>query len=506
MYSEPILGDPNDPLVSVLIYNYDARHLRQCLDSIFSQDVLENVEVIFFDDASADGSWELAQEYARIYRSIITLTRNKRSIGQENNLENGVRMAKGTYYVPLFDDMLFSPEYVKQCIQTMESDPFAEFAMVQRSANTITPLPNILNTPLVSITVHNYNYGHYLRECLDSVFAQTYANIEVCFSDNASTDDSWDIALEYSRRYPGMMYITRNRKNFGSSANFANCLVNVRGKYLIELCSDDALAPELVEKCVNALESHPKAGFAMVHRVIIDENGRRTEEPPFYNQTCLIPGPEQAAVYMMASVNPSISQIMYKKDMTNGKAAAGGIAGGWYGTRIMDFNMCCEYPIVYIKEPLLLNRVHSQNESLRVAENLMEVIGPYVLQHQFAEFAGPYNLTKVIDRLPPSLEKLGKLCLRYSMRSLCTNNERLALRYFHLGVAIMPDITSDETFKLIGEYWATDAAGKSKIVASLQSIDNLGTRSVSYEPPPGSTPIEIEPQTITALFHMGAMR
>ncbi|MGA2405048.1 MAG: glycosyltransferase family 2 protein [Syntrophobacteraceae bacterium] len=494
MYSKPILNDPGNPLISVLIHNYDGRHLRQCFDSIFSQNVLENIEVIFFDDASAGESWELAQEYAQKHRSIITLTRNKRSVGQDNNFRNGVRMVRGSYYVPLFDDRLFSPEYVKQCVQTMECDQFAEFAVVRRAVNKKTPLPNIKKTPLVSITVHNYNYGRYLRECFDSVFAQTYDNVEICFSDNASTDDSWDIALEYGRRYPGMMYLTRNRINFGSDANFANCLVNVGGKYLVELCSDDALAPEFVEKCVHALESHPEAGFAMVHRTIIDENGRRTEEPPFYNQTCLIPGPEQAAVYMMASVNPSISQIMYNKGMTTGKAVVGGLAGGWYGTRIMDFNMCCEYPIIYIKEPLLLHRIHSQNESFRVAENLMEIIGPYILQHQFAELAAPYNLTKVIDRLPPSLEKLGKLCLRYSMRSLCANDERPALRYFNLAIAILPDITFDPTFKLISEYWETDAAGKLKIVESLKSIDNLATRSVSYDPPSNSIPIEINPQ------------
>jgi len=354
------------------------------------------------------------------------------------------------------------------------------------------PLRNNPRKPLVSICIFNYNYGRYLRQCLESAFAQTYDNIEICFSDNASTDDSWDIALEYARKYPGIMNITCNRKNFGSDANFANCFLNVRGKYFNELCSDDALMPEHIEKCVHALEAHPEAGFAMVHRTIIDGRGRRTKEPPFYNQSCIIPGPEQAAVYMMAAVNPSVSQIMYSKKMTYGKTVAGGLAARWYGTRIMDFDMCCEFPIVYIKEPLLLHRLHSQNDSFRAAGNLMEVIGPYVLQHQFAEMASNYSLTKVVDRLPHSLDKLSKLCLRYCARALVANDVKSALRYFHLAVAVDPDITTDPTFNKLEGYWAADAVEKSSIIESMQSANNLMTRNVSYDPPPGSIPIEVK--------------
>jgi len=389
----------------------------------------------------------------------------------------------------LCNDQCLMPEYVKQCIQILEKDPFADFSMVHRAVNIPTPLPNISNKPIVSVTIHNYNYGRYLRQCFDSVFGQTYQNVEISFSDNASTDDSWDIAIEYARKYPGMMTMTRNRKNFGSHANFSNCLWSARGKYLVELCSDDALMPEFVSKCVDALEANPDAGFAMAHRCIIDENGHRTEEPPFYNQSCIIPGPEQAAVYMMASVNPSVSQIMYNRKKTFGKQVSGGVGALWYGTRIMDFNLCCEYPMVYIKEPLLMQRIHSQNDGLRAADNLVEIIGPYILQHQFAETASTYNHTKVVERLPASLEKLSRLALRYCVRFLASDYEQQASRYFHLSLAIMPGIRKDPIFNRIDEYWTASPSKRKEIVQSLESTDNLTTRSVSYDPPPGSVPL-----------------
>lgn len=352
------------------------------------------------------------------------------------------------------------------------------------------PVLNDPHYPLVSVLIFNWNYGRYLEQCFKSVFSQTYKNFEINFSDNASTDESWDIALKFARKYPGRITLTRNRKNFGSDANYANCRLNARGKYFIELCSDDALMPDYLRQCVNAMESCREAGYVMVNRHIMDEDGKITAEPPFYNQSCIIPGPEQAAVYMMATVNPSVSQIMYNKLYTTGKGVVGGIAQNWYGTRLMDFNMCCEYSMIYIKEPLLLHRIHSSNDSYRVVKNLIDVIGPYVLQHQFAEIASINNLTKVVDRLPASLEKLSRLCLRYSVRALCEDDERRALRYFHLAVAIMPEINTDSSFRQLAEYFSAKATKKARIVELLRVTDNLITRNVSYDPPPGSIPLD----------------
>ncbi|MGB7044366.1 MAG: glycosyltransferase, partial [Methylocella sp.] len=47
-----------------------------------------------------------------------------------------------------------------------------------------------LRLPLVSVIVVNFNYGRFLRAAVDSVFGQTYPNIECIVVDNASTDES----------------------------------------------------------------------------------------------------------------------------------------------------------------------------------------------------------------------------------------------------------------------------------------------------------------------------
>lgn len=482
----PVSNDASNPLLSVFVYNYYLELLAQCLEHIVNQNIIENLEIILFDNASTDGSWEIALKYVRQYEGIITIKRNKRVC---ENLRDSYfrRLAKGKYFAVLTQDNAFPAEYIQQCIKAMESDPFARNDIVKRTFFPSPSRPNIKSAPLVSVLIHNYNYGRFLGQCLESVFNQTYENFEILLSDNASTDDSWDIAVEYARRNPGKMTLTRNRRNFGPEFNLENCYADYKGKYYFVLCSDDALMPDYISKCVQALESHPEAGFAMTHRAILNDRGERFTEPPFYSQSCLIPGWEQAAVYMLASVNPSISQVMYNRAKALGLMPSKNLVTRWFGARLLDFNLCCEFPMLYLKEPLLLHRVHSGSDSAQISGSLVEIFGQYILPHLFVEMArSKNNLNKTIDRLPQALAKLARLCLRYSVRSMAVKDFQTALRYFHLGVAIDPEIKGDLVFKKIEGYWLAGETEKEEIMAELLSTDNLISRKVSYDPPPNS--------------------
>jgi len=497
MFSEPKQNDPNNLLISILIFNYDGQHLRQCLDSIFHQDTLKNCEIILIDDATNDGSWDTALEYAERYPKIMTSSRNRRLLGPIYNLKHCKRMAKGMYCTLLTKDQAFLPGYIKSCVDTLKSDPLAHFDIVERNPQLSVEPPSVKQSPLVSILCYNYNYGRYLRQCLESAFNQTYSNIEVCFSDNCSTDDSWEIALEFARKYPGRMRLTHNRINFGPDYNFANCKQMMLGKYFINFCSDDVLDPSYVERCVKVLEENPNIGFVLVNRSIIDEQGRRTEEPPFYNQSCIIPGEEQAAVYMMAGINPSVSQIMYRNDIADSRAATGALGARYYGTRILDFNISIDFDVAFIKDPLLLHRIHSQSDTSQADANLMPVIGLYVLNHQFADIASVRNLGKVTGRLPQSIEKLARLAIRYSVRSLLAQNEQAALRYFHLAVAMSPALMEDPAWRQLLDYWNADTAARAVMLEQLRYSDNLAARTISYDPPPGSISIDEDGSMIT---------
>jgi len=344
-----------------------------------------------------------------------------------------------------------------------------------------------IENPLVSVLVYNYNYGRYLEECLDSIISQTYKNIEILCSDNASTDNSWDVMLSFVQKYPGRITVIRNLENLGGAVNFNNCFYSARGTYYIPMCSDDVMAPDYIEKCISVFKKGPNLGYVMVHHALIDAEGKRTDIAPFYEKSCIIKGEEQAAVYMMATVNPSISQVMYHKIRTSTiKTPTCALANRWYGARLQDFNLCTHYPMAYIKEPLLKYRIHGDNDSLNASENLLEIIGPYILQHQFSDIGNAFNMPGVSARLPESIDKLGALSIRYCVRYLLEENEGTAKRYFHLALAVSPKVSDNDNFQKLKKYWLVDDAGKDEILNEFKEKNNFLTREVSYSPPEGS--------------------
>ena len=68
--------------------------------------------------------------------------------------------------------------------------------------------------PRISVVVPSYNQGHFLRECLDSIFCQRYPNLEVVVMDGGSTDGSVSILREYA---PRLTY-WRSERDGGQSA------------------------------------------------------------------------------------------------------------------------------------------------------------------------------------------------------------------------------------------------------------------------------------------------
>lgn len=69
--------------------------------------------------------------------------------------------------------------------------------------------------PLVSVIVPNYNHASYLKERLDSIYQQTYQNIEVILLDDFSSDNSVEILKQYAKKYPHKTRLVVNEQNSG---------------------------------------------------------------------------------------------------------------------------------------------------------------------------------------------------------------------------------------------------------------------------------------------------
>jgi glycosyltransferase involved in cell wall biosynthesis len=483
-------------LLSVLVVGADAEGLGAILAGVLQTSRPYRAEVVVVDDATTDGAWEVALEIAGRHPAHVTLQRNRVPQGPDRCLDWAVRLATGTFALAMRRGEAL-PKAALDCwregdhgIRGLQPPGFFRLADVRWPAilrsNAMSRLAGGSGPPLASVLCHNYNYGRFLGQALESALAQTYPNVEISFSDNASTDESWAIAVELDRRMPGRMCLVRNRSNRGPDFNFRTCRTNMGGEYYVSLCSDDVLMPDFVERAARVLEERPTVGLVLAHRGILDEEGRRSDEPPFYNSSCVIPGGEQAAVYMMAAVNPSVSQILYRSSLVDERDVINGLATRYYGSRILDFNLCLDHDFGYLHHPLVLHRLHSSSDTSRADEALLPVIGMYVLNLQFADAALARGQSKAAERLPASFEKLGRLAIRYSVRSLLMGRDETARRYYYLAAAISPALTADPTWVQLASHWSGAPQEREALVRALQGVENLATRTVSYDPPPGS--------------------
>jgi len=105
---------------------------------------------------------------------------------------------------------------------------------------------NKFGLPLVSVIIVNYNYGRFLKQAAESVFEQTYPNIECIIVDNASTDCSAAVLLDISREYPGAKFVRRKDAGGQSLASKEGFEASL-GEYVIFVDADDYLLASSVE-------------------------------------------------------------------------------------------------------------------------------------------------------------------------------------------------------------------------------------------------------------------
>lgn len=102
------------------------------------------------------------------------------------------------------------------------------------------------NTGLISVIVPVYNVEKYLEECVESVLAQTYTNIEVILVDDGATDSSGQICDRYAEKDDRIRVI--HQKNQGLSGARNTGLANAKGEYVYFLDSDDWILPEALQE------------------------------------------------------------------------------------------------------------------------------------------------------------------------------------------------------------------------------------------------------------------
>jgi len=126
--------------------------------------------------------------------------------------------------------------------------------------------------PLISFVVINYNYGLYLRACVESIYNQDYPRIECVVVDNASTDDSIEVLESLAHDYKSLK-VLRNNENIGQCAAFREGFSLTSGAYISIIDADDYLLPAFAATHIRVHLTLPSAfGFTSADMVqVLDE-------------------------------------------------------------------------------------------------------------------------------------------------------------------------------------------------------------------------------------------
>ncbi len=143
----------------------------------------------------------------------------------------------------------------------------------ERARRVIDQLPH---TPLISVLVPVFNPRlEWLRECLDSVLAQSYPHWQLCIADDASTDpEVGEVLAEYAERDSRLQVVYRQRNGHICAAS-NSALQLVRGDFVALLDHDDCLAPHALFHVAEALYRYPDAGLLYSDEDKLNEAGER---------------------------------------------------------------------------------------------------------------------------------------------------------------------------------------------------------------------------------------
>lgn len=130
--------------------------------------------------------------------------------------------------------------------------------------------------PLVSICIPTFNGKKYISEALDSADAQTYKNLEIIISDDASTDQTLEIvkSFEHTSKIPIRIF---HHEPSGIGANWNNCIKKAKGEFIKFLFQDDILYPTCVAELVNLAQSFEGVSLFACKRAILVEGSSTTE-------------------------------------------------------------------------------------------------------------------------------------------------------------------------------------------------------------------------------------
>lgn len=134
-----------------------------------------------------------------------------------------------------------------------------------------------MNDDLISVIIPAYNHEKYIEECIRSIMAQTYQNIELLIIDDGSKDGTFakmqELKPECEKRF--VRVVMETQENQGSCVTLNRLLDKTDGKYIYSLASDDMAKPQAIEVLHQFLSEKPDYVLVVGDDEIINADSER---------------------------------------------------------------------------------------------------------------------------------------------------------------------------------------------------------------------------------------
>jgi glycosyltransferase involved in cell wall biosynthesis len=216
----------------------------------------------------------------------------------------------------------------------------------------------------VSFVVPCYNYGRYLRDCLDRIFAQQGAfDIEVIAINDCSTDDTLEILRSYT---DARLRVIDHEVNRGHVFTVNEGLAATTGKYVVRVDPDDRHRVNFLSRTVPLLEADPEVGLVYADVALIDAAGQITAE----HTDCDHGGRDFKGNELVALLKKNFicapTVVARREAWMEAWPVPDGLAfNDWY----FNVMLARRWEYYYVNEVLAEYRVHGSNHHTRVSKD-----------------------------------------------------------------------------------------------------------------------------------------
>ena len=213
-----------------------------------------------------------------------------------------------------------------------------------------------------SVLIPVYSRERYLPECLDSVLAQDFKDVEILIADDCSTDGTVDIIKHYAAEDPRIRW-WQNPRNLGQILNHNVCLNAARGEFIKFVHADDKLLhPSALARMVEILEQDASVSLVATGSHIIDAQSRVLLTRNNFHRTGTLDG--KVAIVKCLEQNEN---IIGEPTLTLFRRSQAGRAFDLRFRQIGDlemwFHLLEQGRFAYLTDPLFAYRVHLQSET-----------------------------------------------------------------------------------------------------------------------------------------------